>query len=70
MIRELGLMLCSLPALLGASQFLVTQPGEILTARQPVISTTPLVFAYVTTRAGFDTAITISNTSPDTRGSS
>jgi uncharacterized repeat protein (TIGR01451 family) len=46
-----------------------TQKAEILTSPRSASSPTRLVFGYVTDQAGFDTEITISNTSQDTLGS-
>lgn len=70
MIGRIGLFLCSLSALYGATQWVSTQPGEIITAPRQTTATTGLVFPFVTSQNGFETAITISNTSQDTLGSS
>ena len=61
------LWLLILPGL-GFGQTLISQQAEILTS--PRSSTAQaLLFSYVTAAAGFDTQITISNTSADTEGS-
>jgi len=50
-----------------ASSSLVNQPGEVLTSPRS-LTAQPLLFTFVTNQAGFDTEITISNTSQDTFG--
>ncbi len=55
--------------LLWAGKNVTFQKGEIITAPRAASTPTRLLFPYVTTAAGFDTEITISNTSLDTSGS-
>ena len=68
MMRRTVLLLCACDAFLWAG-VVTTQKGEVITT--PRLSATPtrLLFAYATTLAGFDTEITISNTSQDNLGS-
>ncbi len=67
------LLICACHVALGAGTNLVvaTQKAEILTTPRPSATETELLFAYVnsSSTAGFDTEITISNTSLDTLGS-
>src|SRR5215472_8522364 len=46
-----------------------TQQAEILPAARSLGTSTALLFPFATDQAGFDTEITISNTSKDTEGS-
>jgi len=69
MIRKLVLLALASAALLDAAKFAVTQPGEIVTAPRSSSARTALLFAFATNQSGFDTEITLSNTSQDTFGS-
>src|ERR1035438_406217 len=54
---------------LSWAQTVATQQGEIIAAPRPSTASTALLFPYVAAPFGFDTEITISNTSRDTLGS-
>jgi hypothetical protein len=67
-MHKLGLLLfaCSIP--LWAGELVITQQGEtIVSARSSAVNS--LLFTYVTNQFGFETEITISNTSQDSLGS-
>jgi hypothetical protein len=69
MLRRIFLTLWAGAVLLWAGKFVVTQPGEIITAPRASVAATPLLFAFAISQGGFDTEITVSNTSQDTLGS-
>src|ERR1039457_43628 len=69
MTRRILLLLAVCQGLLCAGVTVTTQKGEILTAPRSAAASTKLSFPFVTDQAGFDTEITISNTSLDTQGS-
>ena len=70
MIRRVVILAWACAGLFFAGKRISAQQAEILTSPRPSTATTPLVFSFVTASAGFDTEITISNTSADTLGSS
>src|SRR5689334_18789386 len=63
------LLLLYLSQLCVQARTVTTQKGEILTAPRSAVTSTKLLFAFVTDQSGFDTEITISNTSIDMLGS-
>ena len=69
MIRKTVLLLCACEAFLWAGKVVTTQNGEVITTPRSSATPTRLLFAFASTQAGFDTEITISNTSQDTSGS-
>jgi len=69
MIRKTVVSLCACQAFLWAGNVVTTQPGEIITTPRSSTAPTQLLFALASTLGGFDTEITISNTSQDPYGS-
>src|ERR1039457_4944224 len=69
MTRRILLLLAISQGLLCAGVTVTTQKGEILTAPRSAAASTKLLFPFVIGQAGFETEITISNTSLDTQGS-
>lgn len=69
MIRKMVVLLCACAAFLWAGNVVTTQPGEVITTPRSSAAPTQLLFGFATTGGGFDTEITISNTSQDPFGS-
>ena len=62
--------MCACPLALTADNVAATQKAEIVTTPRSSSTPSPLLFAFVTAAFGYDTEITISNTSLDTLGTS
>ena len=69
MIRRLLLLAFASAILLNAQNFSTTDAGMIITPPRSSIATTALLFPYVGNVEGYDTEITLSNTSQDPFGS-
>src|SRR5438309_1633568 len=69
MIRKILPLLCISPSLLWAGKNVSTQKGEVLPAIRSSSTPTRMLFPFLTTQSGYDSEITISNTSQDTSGS-
>ena len=69
MVRKTVVLLCACEAFLWAGNVVTTQQGEVITTPRSSAAPTQLLFAFATTQGGFDTEITISNTSQDPFGS-
>ena len=69
MFRKTLLLLCVFPFALCARDAVVTQNGEVVNAPRSTATPSRLLFPFVSSMAGVDTEITLSNTSQDTLGS-
>jgi hypothetical protein len=69
-MRDIVILFFAGSSLVYAGVSVTTQQAEILPATRSLGTSTALLFPFVTDDAGFDTEITISNTSADTEGSS
>ena len=69
MSKSILLLMCAAQTFLWAGNGVSTQKGEILPSSRSSANPTQLLFPYATVGSGFDTEISISNTSLDTLGS-
>ena len=69
MIRKLILLCAVSAAVLNAQKFTTTDQAEVVTPPRSSSASTALLFPYAINQAGYDTQITLSNTSQDPFGS-
>ncbi len=67
-MQKLIVLLCVCTALLWGGDVVTSQQAEVLRTPRSSATATRLLFPFVTTQPGFDTEITISNTSQDASG--